>query len=42
MTLRDLQALIAFALIVAGVGLFSIPIALIAAGVLLAVDRVTS
>lgn len=42
MTPRDLQALAALLLIVAGVALLSIPIALITAGVLLAVDRATS
>lgn len=42
MTLRDLQALLAFVLIVAGVALISIPIAVIVAGLLLALDRITS
>ena len=42
MTIRDIEALFAFAFIVGGIAFLSIPIALIAAGVLLVVDRATS
>ncbi len=38
---RTIQGIIAFLLIVAGVGLWSIPAALIVAGVLLLADRLT-
>jgi hypothetical protein len=42
MKLRDIEGLLALLLIVGGVALLSIPIALIVAGVLLVVDRMTS
>ena len=42
MTIRDIEAVLAFVLIVGGIALLSIPIALIVGGVLLAVDRATS
>ena len=42
MRLRDIEGLLALLLIVAGVALISIPFALIVAGVLLVVDRMTS
>lgn len=38
---ENLQTIAAIALIAVGVGLFSVPIALIVVGVLLLVDRVT-
>lgn len=40
--LRDIEGLAALLFIVAGVALISVPIALIVAGVLLALDRLTS
>jgi hypothetical protein len=40
--LRDIEGLLAFLFIVAGVALLSIPVALIVAGVLLTLDRLTS
>jgi len=40
--LRDLEGVLAFVCIVAGVALLSIPAALVVAGVLLVLDRVTS
>jgi hypothetical protein len=40
--LRDVEGLLAFLFIVGGVALLSIPIALIVAGLLLVVDRITS
>jgi hypothetical protein len=40
--LRDIEGLLALLLIVAGVALISIPFALIVAGVLLVLDRITS
>jgi len=40
--LRDLEGILAFICIVAGVALLSIPAALVVAGVLLVLDRVTS
>jgi hypothetical protein len=40
--LRDIEGLLALLLIVAGVALISIPFALIVAGLLLVVDRMTS
>ena len=42
MRLRDIEGLIALLLIVAGVALISIPFALIVAGLLLVIDRMTS
>jgi len=40
--LRDLEGVAAFVCIVAGVALISIPAALVVAGVLLVLDRITS
>jgi hypothetical protein len=40
--LRDIEGLLALLLIVAGVALISIPFALIVAGLLLVLDRMTS
>lgn len=42
MRLRDIEGLLAFLFIVSGVALLSIPVALIVAGVLLVLDRITS
>lgn len=42
MRLRDVEGLLALLLIVAGVALISIPFALIVAGLLLVLDRMTS
>ncbi|GAC1373748.1 MAG: hypothetical protein NVSMB4_00670 [Acidimicrobiales bacterium] len=39
--IRLIQSLVALALIVAGVALFSVPAALIVAGVLILIDRLT-
>ena len=42
MNARDLEGLLALLLIVAGVALLSVPAALVVAGVLLCLDRLTS